>query len=362
MLTDRPARTGRAESRAASALVVVVTVGMVAWALSVPGAPTGTPLVLAVALIVLQGVALLRISSAPMVAAAVLIALGAGLELLIPPFGPGLAVPGLFSLALLRPPRVSLWALAGTLATVPLVLVGGAPQNALVDLASAVAAWSLGELLRTRRERRMDALRAVAEQERAALAREVHDIVGHSLAMIIVQAGAAEDVFDRRPDRAREAVRAIDTSARSALAEVRRVIAGPAEPHGLSDLDALAAGPRKAGLTVDLRVDGDPALVPAAVAGSTYRIVQESLTNALRHSGAGRVDIVVTCDARDVSITVQDDGAGGGRRPAAHRRSSGTGILGMRARAELHGGSCDAAPLHDGGFRVQARLPVGAAQ
>jgi signal transduction histidine kinase len=210
-----------------------------------------------------------------------------------------------------------------------------------------------------RRERRIDALRAVAEQERSVLAREVHDVVGHSLAVIIVQAGAADDVFDRNPERARESVRAIDAAARAALAEVRGVIAGAGQRHGMADLAVLADAIRRTGLAVDLQVEGDASAVPAGVAASTYRIVQEALTNTLRHARARTATVVVGCDADQVRISVCDDGAPPGKRG---QRSGGHGLAGMRARAELHGGSFESGRLPGGGFRVQARLPVGGAR
>jgi signal transduction histidine kinase len=421
------ARPGRTMPLWTVLLLTVATAGTVAAAVTLPNAPQGTARSATIAMIVGQGVALLRARSAPGAASAVTLALGAALEPLIPLFGPGLAPAAVFALALHRRPRVSLWGLAAMVAAAPLALLSSSAQSALVTMAVAVATWSLGELLRSRIERRAEAVRAIAEQERAALAREVHDIVGHSLAMIIVQAGAADDVFEQRPERAREAVRAIDGSARSALDEVRRVIAGAGERHGLGDLDALAGELRAAGLTVRLRVDGARKAVPATVAASTYRIVQEAFTNTLRHAAAGRVDAAITCDAREVRITVRDDGTAGTvprphrsrpgrlRLPGSMGRTGNTestgstgstgptgttesmgstgrtntllrtgrtdttdpsrrtetppgghghghGLAGMRARAELHGGGCEAGPLDEGGFEVRARLPFGDAR
>jgi signal transduction histidine kinase len=337
-------------------LGAVAVAGVSLTAVTLSTGPTGAALVATVVLIVAQGLLLLGVERAPVAVAAGVIVLGAGLQLLIGDLGPGLAVAAVFGLAAHRSPRVSLVGLAALLATAPLALVDAPAQSAVMSAATAVAAWSLGELVRSRRLRRAAALRAVAEQERAALAREVHDIVGHALSAIVVQAGAAEDVFDARPDRARAALGAIDATARAALAEVRATVAGPGSPHDLADLRALVDRLPDSGPRVQLRLDGEVDAVPAAAAGSAYRIVQEALTNVLRHAGATRVDIAVSAAPGELAIAVDDDGAGARRAP----RADGSGIAGMRARAQLHGGTFRAGPRADGGFGVRATLPLGA--
>jgi signal transduction histidine kinase len=337
-------------------LVAVAVAGAVLAALALPDGPTGWARIAVVALVVAQGGLLLGVERAPVPVAAGVIGLGAGLLPLVGELGPGLAVAGVFALAVHRPPRISLLGLAGSLVIAPLALLDAPATSAVTAAATAVAAWSLGELVRTRRLRRAAAVRAVAEQERAALAREVHDIVGHALSAIIVQAGAAGDVFDAHPDRARTALDAIDATARAALAEVRGTVAGPADPHDLADLRDLVDRLPVAGPRVRLRLAGAVDDVPAATAGSAYRIVQEALTNVLRHAGASRVDIEVSCAAGQLAIAVEDDGAGPVRRGAG----SGSGIEGMRARARLHGGTFRAGPRDGGGFGVRATLPLGA--
>ena len=229
----------------------------------------------------------------------------------------------------------------------------------LLAIAGPALGWSLGELARTRRLRREDEQRRIAAQERERIARELHDVLAHTVSVIVVQAAAAEDVFDRRPDLARQALGTIGSAARSTLAELRVLLqsvsadtAGEPQP-GLAQLDDLTESLRATGLRVELR--RDVAGLPAAVDLSAYRIVQESLTNTLRHSHAKLAHVSVRSAGGTVSLEICDDGparTGGGA--ASGRR----GIVGMRERARLLGGSLDAGPTPGGGFRVRADLPV----
>ena len=334
-------------------LVLAATAVTVLGALVAPGTPVGATRLVAVGLLLAQGIALSAARRSPVAATAVVLGLGVPVLVLVPQYGVGLGSAALFVLAVRRTPRISGWGLGVAVVSAPLAVVGGDAQSAVVAGVSSVAAWSLGELVRTRRLRRAAQVALVAEQERAALAREVHDIVGHSLATIIVQAGAAEDVFDERPDRSRESLRLIDASARAALDEVRATIDGCAHGHGLGDLPALAARLGGAGPRIELEVVGDVDVVAAETAGSVYRIVQESLTNVLRHSAAQQVRVRVGCGPTEVRISVDDDG------PATSTPGEGSGLRGMRARAALHGGSLTAGATARGGFRVAARLPIG---
>lgn len=227
-------------------------------------------------------------------------------------------------------------------------------------------AWALGELQRGQAQRRCERERQVRAAERERISRELHDVVAHHVAVIAVQAAAAEDVFDEQPEQARAALAAIDTAARSALTELRAMLhalavddgSDPDGPQpGLAQLDALADAVRAVGLPVTLRREGDGEALPGGVQLSAYRIVQESLTNALRHGHATRADVDVRYRDGVLRLEVVNDGPAPARRPGT---SSGRGIVGMRERARLLGGTLDAGPLPAGGFRVHARLPVGA--
>jgi signal transduction histidine kinase len=230
--------------------------------------------------------------------------------------------------------------------------------------------WLAGVLVRARRQsvalaRRNVALQRQAEQaaaaERARIARELHDIVAHHLSVIVLQAAAA-----RSPGRpAGPALDKIENSGRQALAETRRmlgVLHGTGEETafapqpGISELDTLAGTVRAAGLPVSLVIDGDPAAVPAAVDVSVYRIVQEALTNVLKHAGPARADVTIGCAEEAVTIEITDNGT---RQPGDQPPIGGHGLAGMRERAAIFGGQFHAGPRPGGGFTVRARLPVG---
>jgi signal transduction histidine kinase len=203
-----------------------------------------------------------------------------------------------------------------------------------------------------------EALSAVSD-ERARMARELHDIVSHNLSVVVVQAAGA-----RASGSDSAALEKIERSGREALVEMRRLLgvlreedhAPDAMPQpGLAQLGQLAANVRAAGLPVALTVNGDVAGLPAAVELSVYRIVQEALTNALKHAGSAAVQVVVDGAADAIEISVIDDGVG-----ALHNGSvpSGHGLIGMRERVALFGGDLRAGPAGEGGFEVVARLPV----
>jgi signal transduction histidine kinase len=183
--------------------------------------------------------------------------------------------------------------------------------------------------------------------------------------VIVVQAAAADDVFDERPDQARTALRAIESSGREALAELRRLLAAvrpdadenPNRPQpGLGDLDELAAPLRAGGLDVVVQREGGPTELPAGVDLSAFRIVQEALTNTLRHAGATRAEVTVRYDSEAVEVDVLDDGRGA---TSGGTPGGGHGLVGMRERVALLGGTLEAGPLpRGGGYRVHARLPL----
>jgi signal transduction histidine kinase len=252
------------------------------------------------------------------------------------------------------------------------------------DLGNAVvlaAAWLLGDQARRRRQeaaahadraRRLEqaegelARHAVAD-ERLRIARELHDVVAHSMSVIAVQAGTGRLVIDEDPAAAREALAVIETASRQTLDELRRLLdvlrsddeaAGPLVPTpGLADLDGLVAQVVSAGLPVEVRVEGDRRPLPAGVDLTAFRIVQEALTNVRRHARASSAHVVLRYGADRVRIEVTDDGASG---KAAN--GSGHGIAGMRERAALYGGTLDAEPAASGGFRVTASLPYEASR
>jgi signal transduction histidine kinase len=217
---------------------------------------------------------------------------------------------------------------------------------------------------RLEREREAEARAAVAE-ERARLAREMHDVVAHSLSVMVVQAEAAEAMLDSDPQRARRPLEAVQETGRSALTELRRMLGvlremadeGPAlaPQPGLAGLDALVASVRAAGLPVEVRVEGEPRPLPPGIDLSAYRIVQEGLTNALKHAGPARAEVVVTYGERELELRVSDDGRG--HDPSGN---GGHGLMGMRERVALFGGALDAGPQPEGGFALHARLPVEA--
>jgi signal transduction histidine kinase len=213
------------------------------------------------------------------------------------------------------------------------------------------------------------ARRAVTE-ERLRLARELHDVVAHAMSVIAVQSGVGAHVADTQPHEAAKALAAIEVTSRAALEELRRllgVLRRDSEPQGdltpvpgLADLDGLLAEVAKAGLAVRLRVEGTPSQLPAGVDLSAYRIVQEALTNVVKHAGPARAQVVVGYRDHDVTVEVTDDGRGVGASTGDGQAMVGHGLIGMRERVAAFGGDLEVGPRPDGGFRVAARLPLAA--
>ncbi|GGS68859.1 two-component sensor histidine kinase [Planobispora rosea] len=230
------------------------------------------------------------------------------------------------------------------------------------------AAWAIGAVARWKRNTTARLVRHLAESavsdERRRIARELHDVIGHSMSLIAVKATVANHVAEARPQEARAALAVIEQTSRSTLAEIHRVLnllradGDPQQAHlpvpGLADLPELAAHARSAGIEVELAVREEAAL-PAAVAMSVYRIVQQSLTNVVTHVGPTRCAVTVDVDGREAVIEVIDDGPRHGRPPRAEH--GGHGLIGMRERAKLYGGTFSAGPRPGGGFHVSARLP-----
>jgi len=272
----------------------------------------------------------------------------------------------LVELALRSPRRHNLWVAAGL---VPCVTVGVAPfVDDVGDFANAVSrnlllcwlALAVGDIYRERRETIEQETRRRLGDERLQIARDVHDVVAHAMVAINVQAGVAAHLIDRDPGQAHAALRAIKDTSGEALADLRGTLgvlrgddSAPVRPAvGLGDLDELAAGLRAAGVEVSFEV-GEVGDVPAAVHAAGYRIVQEALTNALRHAQASHVRVVVAREPEAVRVEVDDDGVG-----KANGDGRGSGLRGMRERAEALSGTLESGPAAGGGWRVLARLPA----
>ncbi|MFF4328763.1 sensor histidine kinase [Streptomyces sp. NPDC001591] len=277
-----------------------------------------------------------------------------------------------------RTRRVSAVAAAASLA-VQLLLVGGFAHgdsltvNLVIALLAMAAAYTGGLLIRERREHAVE-LRAqeVAEAvtaERLRIARELHDMVAHSIGIIAIQAGVGSRVIRTQPEEAREALSAIEATSRETLSGLRRTLVAlrqadpdaevsgraPLAPSpGLADIERLAAATAEAGVRVDVRRDGEQRPLPADIDLSAYRIVQEALTNVVRHAGTGHCRVRIEYEDENVSVEIIDDGRGAAADGPAH----GFGIVGMRERVALLHGSLSAGPRPEGGFRVAARLPL----
>jgi signal transduction histidine kinase len=228
--------------------------------------------------------------------------------------------------------------------------------EALAIYAVFAAAWLLGDNLRARRERRRATVGRTAAEEQARIGRELHDIIGHSVSVMTIQAAAAGDAFDARPAQAREALRAIEKTGRETLSELRRLLAGDAAGFapspGLDRLEALVERVRAAGLAVELTAPPPVTEIPPSVDLSAYRIVQEALTNTLKHAHASTARVDVRQTNGSLEIAVVDNGRGDDGGVPGH------GIIGMRERAAMFGGSLSAGPAPGGGFAVHASIPL----
>jgi signal transduction histidine kinase len=253
------------------------------------------------------------------------------------------------------------------------------PGPSLVQ-ALGLAAWLLAlaavsEVVRYRRQLReaarrqavevrrgeLEATRRRASEERLDIARELHDVLAHGISMINVQAGVALELMDEQPEQARTALATIKQASKDALVEVQAVLgalrqsgepAATAPTPSIANLDRLLGGARSAGLQVQAQVMGEPRVLPVGVDLAAYRILQESLTNVVRHAGASSVTVAVTYGPHELTVEVVDDGRSGSSN------GNGSGIAGMRERAIALGGELDAGRRLGGGFRVHALLPL----
>jgi signal transduction histidine kinase len=240
----------------------------------------------------------------------------------------------------------------------------------LAELTAGVGVWLAGDAVRglEERSRRLERERelvtrvAIAE-EQARIARELHDIVAHSVSIMVVQAGAARRLIAGSPDRAAEALQTVEESGRGALNELRQLLgvlseqsqqAALAPQPGLAQLDVLVERLRQTGLAVELRREGTPRALPPGLELAAYRVVQEALTNALKHAGGAPTQVLVRfADAR---LELEVRNARG--QPAPDAEGAGRGLVGMRQRVAVYGGELEAGPLPEGGFAVRARLPL----
>jgi len=296
------------------------------------------------------------------------------------------AVVAVFSVADYAPWPLSVLAGAAVTLTLPVNFAVDWGNQGRVNLSDIPynyalfgAAWVLGDNLRQRRQRERElveraerlqleqderAQRAVAD-ERARIARDLHDVVAHTVSVIVLHAGAARRIAADQPDRARSALQAIESLGREAAADMRRLVGilrGPSdqaaetEPQpSLARLDRLVDRVRAAGLDVRLHVEGDARTLPPGVDLSAYRIVQEALTNTLRHAHAEVADVVVRYRTERLELEVSDNGRG-----IVTAAAGGHGLIGMRERAAIFGGHVEAGPRPGVGFHVRVVLPLEA--
>jgi signal transduction histidine kinase len=249
----------------------------------------------------------------------------------------------------------------GAVAVPALALVTSWAAGYAVDRQRRFTTALHDQIVLAEREQIASERQALAE-ERLRIAREIHDVVAHTLAVITVQAGVAAHLADEQPTEARRALDSIEQTSRGASAEMRSLLTvlrpdrppeATAPPPGLADLPALAARSEAAGLHVDLTVDGQPQALTSGADLTAYRVIQESVTNVLRHADTDRCEVRLVYRPSMIVIEVTDSGRGPRRG-----RGSGHGLIGMRERLTAYGGRLTAGPQADGGFQVRAELPV----
>ncbi|MEU0932494.1 sensor histidine kinase [Embleya sp. NPDC005971] len=328
------------------------------------------PILLALGATLIGSVAVRRVCPVPALVVAVVAETAAGLAGLVAAVGFAMAAT-LYTAALSGRSRHVVWAAGAAAVAAGFVI-------APVPLYPAIPAWAVGALLRTRREY-VEALRrqaerqgreraerqaaAAAAEERLRIARELHDVVAHSMSLITVQAGVAHLVGAERPEEALRALGSIEATGRTALREMRRLLgilrddsetaheAELAPAPTLAAVDALITDAAAAGLRVELTVHGDRRELPTGVELAAYRIIQEALTNVVRHADTDHCRVEIQYTRHELALAITDSGSGG---PAA----PGHGLVGMRERVAAYGGEFDARPLPERGFRVSARVPI----
>ncbi len=363
------------DSLVAAALLVVMSVGM-RFVGQVP--PRRAPDAIAYALLATIAVALAFRRTQPLAVLAVTVAATSAYFLLQYPYGPIFFGSALALYTAGRELPVRRATIGGLLAIAVIVTaeLAWVPSNQLATELGHIAAWQswlllpwvpAGAALRgyralQRRDREEEAARGAFE-ERLRVAREVHDVVGHGLAVINMQSGVALHVLERRPEMVKEALEAIKQTSKDSLEELRGTLAvfrqrdGTAARQpapGLAHLHAVTSAMNESGLPVELLVSGERRELPAVVDLAAYRIVQESLTNVLRHAGPTAATVSIRYESAQLVVEVVDRGRA---RPGA-AMNTGHGLTGMRERVEAVGGTLEAGPHAAGGFRVLARLPL----
>jgi signal transduction histidine kinase len=277
--------------------------------------------------------------------------------------------------------RRSVWMLAAAVVVTSLNALtkpgGGVGALFPMEAFAVLLPYAVGRAVRARAARelasrdaaeRLDAAlvtgaHAAVYDERSRIARELHDVLAHSVSVMVIQAGGARLVMGEEPDRAQESLRSVERAGREALVELRRLlgILGVGDPHalapqpGLRDISPLLAHAQASGIGVDLSVDGAPIPVQPALDLCAYRIVQEALTNAIKHAAPAHASVNVRWGESVLELEISDDGR---RRRSGKRATAGHGIAGMRERVALHSGSLEAGAQPNGGFTVRARLPL----
>ena len=242
--------------------------------------------------------------------------------------------------------------------------------------------WIVGRMMRVSRQRqalledqavllerqRDEQARIAVADERQRIARELHDVVAHAISVVVLQSRGGRRLIDTEPEAAREAFDAIESTSTQALDEMRRLLGLLRSGHDdtllpqptLARIEELVADLRASGLPVEVSLEGDPAVLPPGVDVSAYRIVQEALTNALKHAGPTRARVRIEYCDDSVLVEVTDDGAGAGAANGSGAPGSGHGLVGMRERVAIVGGELTAGPRPTGGYAVSARLPYAA--
>ena len=269
--------------------------------------------------------------------------------------------------------RAALIGAAVGYASLAVVLADDRPRLAstLSVIGVSAVAWAIARAFveRSRRAEHLEKRAATLERthaeavasERATIARELHDVIAHSVSVMTVQATAARLLFDDDPPRAKESLVAVEETGRQALGEMRRLLgilradeheAQLAPQPGIADLDSLVEQVRSAGLPVSVIVEAEPNRLPPGIDLAAYRVVQEALTNVLKHAGAARAQVAIRYGPAALELRITNDGQ------ARRNGRSGHGLVGMRERVALYGGELEAGPQHGGGYAVRATLPL----
>ena len=260
-------------------------------------------------------------------------------------------------------------------------IVQGRLDNAFALILLFGGVWIAGNVIRVRRNRleiaeltvveleedQERATRDAISDERARIARELHDVLGHTLNLVVIQAGAAQKVFNSAPEKALETVKSIESTSRQALSDVDRMLGILRDPDdgpeasiqarpSMSRLNALVSDLTSTGQSIELVVSGVATSLSPSTDLTAYRVTQEALTNVMTHAAGSKAKVEIEYAVDQLSVTVINDGSG--TDTMTDRKSGGRGIVGMRERTSLFGGSFDAAPTDDGGWRVDATFPI----